>query len=196
LQLRGTLFTRNLKPIAIIEDTRTGQTTMYEQGDALEGSRIVNIIRGEVTLSTLAGEYKLSFPEGAVLQPKTASGGPLATGKNWYNIRREGDTYIVDEATVFNTIQRIPEIIKNVKIGPCFKDGKPSGIIINKLIPIDILKEIGVKEGDVIKNINGFTLNNPHQVFLAYNSLKEQKAITLNVIRDNRPLKLNYKIVK
>ena len=70
--------------------------------------------------------------------------------------------------------------------------GDKSGIILTKLTPVGILKEVGVAEGDVIKSINGLNLNTPHQVFNAYKTLKDQKELRVDIIRDNKPLVLTY----
>lgn len=192
LKLKGTLFTRSLNPLAIIEDTRSGQITMYELGDMIEGDfEIIHIMRGEVSFKTPEGEFKLSFPTGAVWQPQPSSS---HEDENWYNIRREGDAFVTDETTISNALRRVRDIMRNVRIRPCFMDGRPSGVMVTRLTPIGILKEVGVREGDVIKSINGFKLNTPHQIFTAYTNLRNQQELRVDIIRDSKPLILTYKI--
>ena len=193
LKLKGTLFTRSTNPLAIIEDTRNNQVVMYEIGDKVEGHKILHITRGEVTFDTISGGYKLSFPDGAVWQKKEAE--LLDTG-GWYKIRREGNTFITDRETIQNGIKRVRPVMKNVKIAPNFKKGKVDGIKIASLNKIGILKEIGVKEGDVIKKINNHTLNSPYQVFDAYRKLKDTEELEVSITRNGRPLVLKYRIEK
>lgn len=194
LKLKGTLFTSSLNPLAIIEDTRSGQAVMYELGDIIEsGFKIIDITRGEVSLKAPEGEFKISFPTGAIGQPLTASS---PESENYYNISREGDIFVVDEATVSDATRSIKDIMRNVKVSPHFIDGKPSGLAVTRFTPIGILKEIGVKEGDVIRSINGLSLNTPYQIFTAYYKLKNQQELKVDIIRDKNPLVLTYQIKK
>lgn len=194
LRLKGTLFTSSLNPLAIIEDTRSGQVTMYELGDIIESDfKIIDITRGEVGLKTIEGEFKISFPAGEVWQPQSSLS---PEGENWYNIRREEDIFVVDEATVSNATRSIKEIMKNVKVSPYFVDGKPSGLAVTRFTPTGVLKEVGVREGDVIRSINGLRLNTPYQIFTAYYKLRSQQELKVDIIRDNQPQVLTYQIRK
>jgi len=193
LKLRGTIFTKSLKPLAIIEDTRTGQIMMYEDGESLEGAQITHIARGEVVLMTTTGRHRLTLPTGRVLQPGAAA---TKDTDKWYNIRRSGNTFYVDKDTVSDAVRRIMSIMKNVTIRPSYTNGNRSGIVVSRLTPEGVLRESGIQQGDVIKGINGHTLNSPHQVFRAYRKTINQREIRLNIVRNNTPITLTYKIKK
>lgn len=192
LKLKGTLFTRSLKPLAMIEDTKTKRLVIYEIGDIIEEGafKIIHITRGEVGLRTGEDEYILSFPKGAVWQEKA----PAKSDRNWYNVTREGDVFVVDKGTVSGAINRVRYIMQNVRIRPHFIDGKGSGVKITRLTREGILKEIGIKEGDIIKNVNGLGLNSPYQIFNAYRKLKDKEDLKVDIIRENKPLILTYRI--
>ena len=190
LKLRGTLFTRSLKPMAIIEDTVTGKVIMYEVGEPLEGGfKIADITRGEVSLKSEEGEYKLSFPQGAIWQPDLSM-----EEEEWYSIKKEGNIFVVDKATVSGAMRRVRGIMQNVRIKPCSVNGEKSGIMVTRLEKKGILKEIGVEEGDILKSVNGFTLNSPYQIFNAYRKLRDKEELKVDVIRHNQPILLTYKI--
>lgn len=194
LRLKATMFTSSPNPLAIIEDTRSGQATMYELGELIEGNlEIIDIVRGEVGFKAPEGEFKLSFPAGTVWQPQASLSGEDAS---WYNINREGDIFITDQATVSNCLRRIREIMGKVRVSPHFIDGKKTGIRVSRLTPTGIFKEIGVKEGDVIKTINGLKLNTPYQIFTAYRKLRNQQELKVEIIRSSQPQALTYRIEK
>jgi general secretion pathway protein C len=192
LQLKGTLFTESLNPLAIIENTRNGQIMMYELGDDVEGLKIARISRGEIALILSGKEYILSFPHGGVSQ----IGRPVEADGKWYNITRQGDTITTDKATVTGAIFRIGDIMKGLKAGPYSEDGKKTGIAIAELNEQGILKEIGVKQGDIIKSVNGFTLNSPYQIFNAYRRLKDKDELKVEITRKGSPLTLTYRVEK
>lgn len=192
LQLKGTLFTESLNPLAVIENTRNGQIIMYELGDDVEGLKIAKISRGEIVLILKGKEYILSFPEGGILQPGLAAD---KDGK-WYNITRDGDTITTDRATVRGAILRVRDIMKGLKAGPYSEEGKKTGIAITALNEEGVLKEIGIKQGDVIKTVNGFTLNSPYQIFNAYRKLKDNAELKVEITRKGTPLTLTYRVEK
>jgi len=192
-KLKGTFFTRSLKPLAVIEDTRTGRSIMYETGDILEKDlRITYISRGEVGLRAKKSDYLLSFPKGGLLHEPT----PGQEDERWFNIKKEGNAFIVDKDTVSGAIGRVKSIMQNVRIRPHFIDGRRSGIKVTRLAEIGILKESGVKQGDIIRSINSLKVNSPYQIFSAYRSLKDNQELKVDIIRDDKPLTLTYQIKK
>jgi general secretion pathway protein C len=192
LKLKGTLFTESLNPLAIIEHSNNGQIMMYELGDDVGGLRIVKITRGEIKLSLAGREYSLSFPGGNISQQESA----FDDGRTWYNISRQGDIITTDQATVTGAILRARDILKDLKASPYSESGKRSGIAITSLNEIGVLKEIGIKEGDIIRSVNGFALNSPYQVFNAYRNLKGKQELKVEIIRQGHPLTITYRVKK
>jgi general secretion pathway protein C len=192
LQLKGTLFTESLSPLAIIENTRNGQIMMYELGDDVEGLRIARILRGEIVLMLKGQEYKLTFPDGGVSQ----LGARLDVNEKWYNIVKQGDVITTDKATITGAILRARDIMRNLKAGPYAEGGKNTGIAINAINEEGVLKEIGIKQGDIIKTVNGLTLNSPYQIFNAYRKLKDKDELKVEISRKGNPLTLTYRVEK
>ncbi|NQT90696.1 MAG: hypothetical protein HQ558_05530 [Candidatus Omnitrophica bacterium] len=189
LRLKGTLFQKSVKPLAVIEDTRSGRVSFYEEGEDVEGLEIVSIGRGEVSFKASDAGRRLSFPIGSVLQPNA-----LSEDISHYNISRQGDTFIVDKTTVENAVSNLKVIMKNVRIKPWFKGGEASGVKVTKLTPVGILKEIGVEEGDIIRTVNGDRLNTPRQIFSAYKKISGRKELKVGIIREDKGLILTYKV--
>ncbi|MFC1807073.1 hypothetical protein ACFL0T_01750 [Candidatus Omnitrophota bacterium] len=190
LKLKGTLFNRSLSPVAIIEDTRSGQVAMYELGDMLEDLKIVHISRGEVMFETEAGEYQLSFRMGGVSQPRSSS----TANNDWYSITRDGNIFTLDKATISEAISRAAELMRDVSVKPYFLDGKRAGLLVSRLNSKGVLNEIGIQPNDVVKTVNGHKLNSPYQIFNAYKKLKDNPEFKVQVLRNNNPTTLTYKV--
>jgi len=190
LTLKGTLFTQSLSPLAIIEDARSGQIVMYELGDDVDGLQIVRIRRGEIILNSSDGEFTLTLPSGGVSQLTTR----MDNDEKWYNVVKEGNTITTDRETISGVISRVRDIMRDVKIRPYSANGKKLGIAITKLNENGILKEIGIKQGDIIETVNDLTLNSPYQIFNAYRKLKEKDQLIVKVLRRAKPLILTYRV--
>ena len=190
LTLKGTLFTQSLNPLAIIEDARSGQIVMYELGDDVDGLKIVRIKRGEIILNSSDGEFTLTLPGGGISQPVT----DMINDEKWYNVIKQGNVITTDRETISGAISRVRDIMRDVKIGPYSADGKKLGIAITRLNEKGILKEIGIKQGDIIETVNGFTLNSPYQIFNAYRKLKGKDQLEVKILRSSQPLILTYRV--
>ena len=177
LTLKGTLFTQSLSPLAIIEDARSGQIVMYELGDDVDGLKIVRIKRGEIILNSSDGEFTLTLPGGGISQPVT----DMINDEKWYNVIKQGNVITTDRETISGAISRVRDIMRDVKIGPYSADGKKLGIAITRLNENGILKEIGIKQGDIIETVNGLTLNSPYQIFNAYRKLKGKDQLEVKI---------------
>jgi len=55
---------------------------------------------------------------------------------------------------------------------------------------------MGLKDGDVIKGINGFGMMSPTKVFEAYRKYKNNSLIELQLLREDEPVTLTYNIVQ
>ena len=190
LTLKGTLFTQSLSPLAIIEDARSGQIVMYELGDDVDGLKIVRIKRGEIILNSSDGEFTLTLPGGGISQPVT----DMINDEKWYNVIKQGNVITTDRETISGAISRVRDIMRDVKIGPYSADGKKLGIAITRLNENGILKEIGIKQGDVIETVNDLTLNSPYQIFNAYRKLKGKDQLEVKILRSSQPLILTYRV--
>ena len=190
LTLKGTLFTQSLSPLAIIEDARSGQIVMYELGDDVDGLKIVRIKRGEIILNSSDGEFTLTLPGGGISQPVTN----MINDEKWYNVIKQGNVITTDRETISGAISRVRDIMRDVKIGLYSADGKKLGIAITRLNENGILKEIGIKQGDVIETVNDLTLNSPYQIFNAYRKLKGKDQLEVKILRSSQPLILTYRV--
>ena len=197
LKLKGTLFTRDFKPLAIIKNDKSGRTNMYESGDVVDGCiKIVSISRGEVFFKTQQGEYILSLPKGGVSYDThiLSRGHDSRDEDRWYNITEENGVFLTDKQTVSEALHRVPDIVKGIRFKPYYSNGKKQGLIVTRFTQLGILKEVGIKEGDIILGINGSSLNSPRQILSAYRKL-EKEEFKVDIIRDNKPLTLTYKVL-
>ncbi len=184
LELKGTIFIPLLKPIAVIKDKTTGRINMYEVGENIGRAKLLEVKRGEIVLQEGRAKYILVLPGGSVKQPKMAD----------FDIVQEGGTFRISRAEVNEAILKAPQLMRDIKIMPHFAKGRPRGIRLSKVKEGSIFEKAGVKSGDVVKSVNGMTLNTPHQIFSAYKKLKNEKEFKVEVLRDKKLVALSYVI--
>jgi general secretion pathway protein C len=86
--------------------------------------------------------------------------------------------------------------MRDARIRPYFAIGKAAGVRIDRIRDESIIRKMGLRDGDIIKGVNGFGLHSPTKVFEAYRRYKNDSLIQLQLIRDEEPITLTYNIIK
>jgi len=60
--------------------------------------------------------------------------------------------------------------------------------------PGSFFTEIGLQEGDVLQRINGIEVNDPQNLLKAFQQLRNETAINVDVQRRSQPVTLAYEI--
>lgn len=82
--------------------------------------------------------------------------------------------------------------LKRVRLVPEFVDGKPTGIKVANIMDGSVLKELGVKKGDIVKSVNGVVIRNMGDIANAINSLMGGNRFEVSVGRADEEIMLNY----
>ncbi|MHB8231970.1 MAG: hypothetical protein ACYDDB_03605 [bacterium] len=86
--------------------------------------------------------------------------------------------------SIFTKMHAVPDIA----------NGKVIGYKVLSVMPAGIFNYMGFMPGDIIKNINGTPLKNPQEAVNLLTGLFNQNSISVNLIRNNSPITLNYNI--
>ena len=53
---------------------------------------------------------------------------------------------------------------------------------------------VGIMNGDIIQKVNGYDINSPEKALQVYSMLKNEKKISIDVVRNGRPKSFEYEI--
>ena len=82
------------------------------------------------------------------------------------------------------------EVIRCGRIVPAFRNGRAYGF---KLYGVrDEYVQLGLRNGDVVLQLNGIPLASPEYALGAYAALRDARRIELDLERDGRPIKKTY----
>ena len=82
--------------------------------------------------------------------------------------------------------------MNNAAIEPYFVDGRMEGLQITGLENISIAKNLGLKNSDVIRAVNGHRLTNKQRAYQIFKKARSQPAIDIELLRDNKTKKLSF----
>lgn len=79
------------------------------------------------------------------------------------------------------------------RIGPAFADGR-IGFKVFCIRPTSLYAKVGLRNGDVVVRINGYSITNPNEALALYGRLKDAKTFRLEIRRKGRPKRLTYRL--
>jgi general secretion pathway protein C len=86
------------------------------------------------------------------------------------------------------------QLFTQARVVPSFVNGAPRGFKLFAIRPDSIFTRLGLKNGDALQRVNGFTLDSPTGALEAFNHLRGSSRIELELERDGQPVRKTYAI--
>jgi len=194
LELVGTVCGSTLVSRAIIKNTKSKQLGMYKTGQNIAGARIKSIEENAVILLhngqrkmlTLnrAGENNKNNTQ--VLSSSVIS----ETGKV------ESPVLPVEQSLTETPtkIAHLEVILNEAAIEPYLVDGRVEGLRITDLDKIPAAKGFGLKDGDIIRRVNGHRLTGKQKAFQVFKKAKSEATISLELLSNGETRELSFNL--
>jgi general secretion pathway protein C len=174
---------------AVLEDT-SGQTFYRIHQKLPDGSLIVKVHRDKITIKGADGQMSdLTVVDDTkiVSMQKPGSNGP--------GVRKvtEGK-YMVDQKEVAASTENMSQILTQARALPYLEQGKTVGFRLSEIVSGSLYEKIGLQNGDVIRSVNSQEVDDPAKFFQLYQGLKNERNITIDVMRGGQRQTLNYEI--
>ena len=200
LRLLGTIAWNEARSIAVIEDKSSRKVDAYRIGDRIGDYEITRIDRGRVYLSRNGTEEVLELPDLAKTSSASSAGrgagrqGRRFTSSVLEGIRREGNRFEVDHSVIEKAMSNMGQILRSARVVPYLKDGKLKGFKIYGIRRGSLYDKIGLKNRDIIQRVNGIELTGPEQALQLFEILRNERQITVDIIRNGKQQTLTYTI--
>lgn len=201
LTLEGTIVHLNpRKSVATITLKNKNETQPFSLEEEIEGlARITKIERRKVTFRNIRNqrlEY-IEIPKDSKLTfgmkqdtPAQSQGDIVKRGEFDFQVSREDiKKYTSDLSSILNQARMVPNIVPGT-------GGGVEGFRFVSIQPGSIYEKLGFKPMDVIKSVNGESVNSPTKAMELYNALKTDSRISLQVERNGRLEEFSYDIVE
>jgi general secretion pathway protein C len=176
---------------AVLEDASGVQNFYRIQVKMPDGSRIVKVQRDKITIRRPdGGAFDLQIIDDTKIVNVSKPGAGAAGG-----VRKLSEgKWAVDQREVASNTENLSQILTQARTLPYLENGKVVGFRINDIMPNSIFEKIGIQNGDVIQKINAQAMDDPAKFFQLYQGLKEEKNITVDLMRAGQRQTLNYEI--
>ena len=93
-----------------------------------------------------------------------------------------------------SAVKDVNTLMKQVRIRPHFRNGKPDGLRLTGIRPNSIFYNMGLKSGDIITGVNSNNIESVDDVLKLYQNLQSSSSVRLQIKRRGRPKTMNYNI--
>ncbi len=181
LSLIGTFITAGQEPYAIIEDKKKQNQDMFllEQ-NVFDQAVLKKIYQDRVEVDHNGKLEVLRIDE---------IGGAASAG-----VSNEADSFVVEEAELDKGLENLPLLLTQARAVPYFKDGRSIGLRLFAIKSGSLYEKVGLRNGDILKTINGNNLGDISQALKLFEQLKEERSINLMLERDKQDREFKYTI--
>lgn len=110
-------------------------------------------------------------------------------------IERMSDTeFGVDRSVVDVVVRDYSKLLRGTVVKPVTKNGQVIGVRLSRTTPQSLLGRLGLKNGDVVRSINGFRLTGPEKALQAYARLRTASDIRVEVERGGKPMTIDLHV--
>jgi general secretion pathway protein C len=176
---------------AVLEDA-SGVQNFYRIHEKMpDGSQIVKVQRDKITMRRPDGvTFDLQVVDDARIVNVSKPGAGVTGG-----VRKLSEgKWAVDQREIASNTENLSQVLTQARALPYVENGKTVGFKINDIMPGSIFEKIGIQNGDVIQKINAQDMDDPGKFFQLYQGLKEEKNITVDLMRAGQRQTLNYEI--
>lgn len=194
VEIIGTIYTGDpKKSFVIIKDAKVEDADVYKTGDlvidhedfevyAVEQT-FVEFRKGDAKICVAVKGHETTSRDGQGTAAK-ANDAPTVRAENIENFTFDS-SFLQNEigpgyANILNAAKMIPETEEGT--------GKMVGFRLISIVPGSLFDKMKLQNGDVIQDVNGVSMRDPSQGFKLYQSLQEEREITIGIMRGGTPM--------
>ncbi len=196
--LVGTAVLEGARSFAVVE--AGGKLRVVREGEEVAPGAVVSGIKADRILVDRGGAVQeillfVDRPGGKNKTGRRASVRPRPPAAGSDTIRKVADDkWVIDAREVEKATTDMNRLMTQIRVVPNFKDGQADGFKVFAIRPGSLFSKIGLQNGDVIKRINGLELQGPEEAFEAYQRLKDETSIQIDLVRRNHNKSFTYEI--
>lgn len=199
LKLWGTAVFDRGTSFSIIEDLGARKQGVYGINETVPGNATVKTIEWDRVILAHNGKDEILELE----EPKTALGpartvahapaaAPAATGAGIQQVSE--NEFNVPKSEVDSALENMSQLFTQIRAVPHFEGGQSIGFRLFAIRRGSLFDRIGLKNGDIIRSINGTEMTDPSKAMALLQELRDANNLDVEITRNQQPQKLTYSI--
>ena len=187
---------------AVIEETQKKKQNLYKTGDPVQNATLKVILRNKVVLKVNGKDEILELEDagsnqetGRKSQKTSKSLNRKLSGKKPSTIHKRQQQITLNRSKIEASGSDIIQLIDENLIKPNFnKNGEPDGIVLSNVRSSAILRQMRLRNGDIVSKINGQKINSIEDMIKLFDGIDTSSEVDLQIKRRGKTKNLKYNI--
>lgn len=198
ITLIGTMISRQGNSYAIFYEKGSNKQRVFKKGEEVFTIGILTGIEYHRAVINAKGQtltYSMPFEDVDNKQNNTAARhlDRAADKASLYRRIRESE-WVIDQKALNSVLNDMDKVLTDARLLPYSDGGKIIGFRISEIKLGGVFSLIGIQNGDVLLRVNDYEINSPEKGVQLLTGLRGESRISLDIIRNGQPLKLQYQI--
>lgn len=209
LELYGTAVYPNGESFSIIEDLGQRKQGVYGVNATVPGGATVKRIEWDHVVLVHNGKDEIlkikkaaaagsPGPRGSLTSVASAAPGGAAPGSAagpGGAIQQVSENeFVVPRAEVDSAMENMSQLFTQIRAVPHFEGGQSVGFRLFAIRRGSLFDRIGLKNGDIIRSINGTEMTDPSKALALMQELRNVGSLEVDITRNQQPQKLSYSV--
>ncbi|QSQ26902.1 general secretion pathway protein GspC [Pyxidicoccus parkwayensis] len=198
VKLLGTLVASNAQwSFASVQDLETQRAKSLMVGDELMGAKVLSIERERIIVAANNREEFIDgeASPGMSAAPTLARTVPGASSGAENGVRATGEnSYEISDKEFTNAVANPDQLLTQARAIPAMENGQPVGFKLFSIKPNSLYSKIGLQNGDVLKRINGLSIDSVERALEAFTKLREARHIEVDIGRGGGSVRKVYDV--
>ena len=188
--LRGTAGTTGGEGFAVFENPE-GKQDVFSVGEKIfDGPLLISVSRRKAVVETATGLRTVEITEP---EAHSRSGAEQVDADG--SIRKTAaDRFLVARSEIENSLDNLTQTITQVRATPFLQNGKAIGFRLFNVRKGSIFERMGIKNGDVVQEVNGTVLDSPAAASGLLDVIRTAENLELKLLRQGTPRSLSYTV--
>jgi len=182
------------------EKAKAGHQDIFTYGDQVYDYGILTEIeRSAVEIQRDGMSYSLKIDYEKISDrpkkgPARSISGKRSTSRGTFAKKIGEREYVLNRSKLQKSIENPEKILTDARLLPNIIDGKQEGFKISEVVPNGLYHSLGLRNGDILLNINGLEISNPEVAIQAMSALKGMNRINLDIMRSGENMSMDYQL--
>ena len=120
--------------------------------------------------------------------PQVVSTGPSAAAAGG-QIKK-----VLDRREVEQALNDLPKLLSQARAAPVLANGAITGFRLDYIAPSSFYEKIGLRYGDILKQVNGVEIKDPGTMLSLFQQLRNEQSVKLDILRNNQRTTMMFDI--